>query len=107
MEAEPIKTDPPKRKRRWFQFSLRTLLIGVTLLAAVCGYIGRQYEIVRARKLFAEAQRDFVTDTSVQVEIPWIRKLLGDDGIWKIGLDPETDKTDASVRRLCSQRLRF
>jgi hypothetical protein len=27
MEAEPTKTDPQKRKRRWIQFSLRTLLI--------------------------------------------------------------------------------
>jgi hypothetical protein len=24
MEADPPKADPPKRKRRWFQFSLRT-----------------------------------------------------------------------------------
>jgi hypothetical protein len=35
MEAEPPKAEPPKRKRRWFQFSLRMLLIGVTLLAGV------------------------------------------------------------------------
>jgi NTF2 fold immunity protein len=27
----------PKRRRRWFQFSLRSLMIGVTLLAIVCG----------------------------------------------------------------------
>ena len=93
-KADPPKADPPKRQRRWFQFSLRTLMICVTLLAIGGGYIGRQYETVRARKLFADAQRDFVTDTSVQVEIPWIRKLLGDEGIWKIGLDPEMDKTE-------------
>ncbi len=29
--------NPPKR--RWYQFSLRTLLIGVTLLAAQCGFV--------------------------------------------------------------------
>jgi hypothetical protein len=28
MEAEPPKADPPKRKRCWYQFSLRTLLQG-------------------------------------------------------------------------------
>ncbi len=33
MEAEPPKADQPKRKRRWFQFSLRTLMIVVKLLA--------------------------------------------------------------------------
>jgi ATP-dependent Clp protease ATP-binding subunit ClpC len=27
MQTELPKTDPPKRKRRWFQFSLRTLLV--------------------------------------------------------------------------------
>jgi hypothetical protein len=39
MEAAPPKVDPPKRKRRWFQFSLRTLMIVVTLLAAQCAYV--------------------------------------------------------------------
>ena len=34
MQTEPTKTDPPKRKRRWFQFSLRTLII-VTLIGGV------------------------------------------------------------------------
>ena len=33
MEAEPTKVEPPKRKRRRFQFRLRTLMIVVTLLA--------------------------------------------------------------------------
>jgi hypothetical protein len=49
MEAEPPKAEPPKPKRRWFQFSLRTLMIGVMLLALVCGYVGRQAEFVRKR----------------------------------------------------------
>jgi hypothetical protein len=33
MQTEPPKADAPKRKRRWFQFSLRSLLIVVTLTA--------------------------------------------------------------------------
>ena len=36
MQSEPPQADPPKRKRRWFQFSLRSLLIGVTVLAVIC-----------------------------------------------------------------------
>ena len=32
METDPAKADPPKRKRRWFQFSLRTLLVAFTIL---------------------------------------------------------------------------
>ena len=33
METESTKTESPRRTRRWFQFSLRTLLIGVTIAA--------------------------------------------------------------------------
>jgi hypothetical protein len=39
MQSEPPEADPPKRKRRWFQFSLRTLMIAVTLLAVSCASI--------------------------------------------------------------------
>jgi hypothetical protein len=48
MQTEPSKADPPKRNRRWFQFSLRTLLIGVTLLAAtttaMCVRAGKRWQ---------------------------------------------------------------
>jgi hypothetical protein len=33
MQSEPLKAEPPKRKRRWFQFSLRTLLAVMTVAA--------------------------------------------------------------------------
>jgi cell division protein FtsB len=53
MQAEPPQADPPKRKRRWFQFSLRTLLILVTLLAvlsaAVTWVIQDRQRLVRER----------------------------------------------------------
>jgi hypothetical protein len=39
MQTEPSKADPTKRKRRWFQFSLRTLMIVVTLLTGACAYL--------------------------------------------------------------------
>jgi hypothetical protein len=44
MEAEPSKTDPPKRKRRWFQFSLRTLLVFTLICAIACAWIERRIE---------------------------------------------------------------
>jgi hypothetical protein len=40
MPTETANEDLPKRQRRWFQFSLRTLLIGITLLAAASVYVG-------------------------------------------------------------------
>jgi Leucine Rich repeat len=41
MEAEPPKVAPPNRKRRWFQFSLRSLLIVVVSVAIPCVWLGR------------------------------------------------------------------
>ena len=39
MQAEPSKADPPERKRRWCQFSLRTLMIAVTAVCIVGGIV--------------------------------------------------------------------
>jgi hypothetical protein len=41
MEPEPPIAEPPKRKRRWYQFSLRTLLI-VMAVAAILVWGARQ-----------------------------------------------------------------
>ena len=41
--------DSPAPRRR-FQFHLRTLMIGVTLLAVACGYVGWQAKILRERR---------------------------------------------------------
>jgi hypothetical protein len=37
MQTDPPKADSPKRQRRWFRFSLRSLMIVVTLLAIALG----------------------------------------------------------------------
>ena len=50
MQTEPTKVALPSAKRRWFQFSMRTLLIVVTLLAVACAYVGWQAKIVRERR---------------------------------------------------------
>ena len=39
-----------------FQFSLRTLMIGVTLLAVPCAFVGWQAKIVRERKAWLDAR---------------------------------------------------
>jgi hypothetical protein len=83
-----------KCKRRWFQFSLRSLTIGVTLLAPVSAYVARQHAFVHDRQQFLE---DGPTgyDTSDEASgIPWIRRLLGDQAIGEIRLQPETDKAE-------------
>jgi hypothetical protein len=49
MQTEPPIADPPKRKRRWFQFRLRTLMVVVTIMAAGCAWIAHEGRIVQER----------------------------------------------------------
>jgi hypothetical protein len=43
-QTDPSKSDLPRRKRRWFQFSLRSLLV-LTLICAIWrAYLGRMIE---------------------------------------------------------------
>jgi hypothetical protein len=56
MEAEPPKVEPPKRKCRWFQFSLRTLLIVVTLAAVACWVVADRQRLIRERDDALRAQ---------------------------------------------------
>jgi hypothetical protein len=93
IEADDPTTEPPKRKRRWFQFSLRTLLIDVTLLATACGYIGWQARIVYEQKsLLARIKiaggdyREMPTTRppfrpDLKYEPPLIRRWLGEPTI--------------------------
>ncbi len=116
--------DPAPHRR--FQFRLRTLLIVVTLLAVVCGYVGRQIEIVRERKslltlLVAEGGGYWNTATENTYSIvgavpayfspgtyrvvshgkrdqrpPAIRRWLGDDYIYVIWLPESVAAIDAT-----------
>lgn len=67
---------------RRFQFSLRTLLIVVALLALPCAYVGWEAKIVAQRKSWLEAHPD--TDHTFPPglepgEISWVRRWLGDE----------------------------
>jgi hypothetical protein len=95
MEAEP------KRKRRWFQFRLRTLMIGVTLLAGACGYVGWQAKIVRERTAWRESPKFFeplTIDTGTD-SIPWIRRLLGDNQCLFLVADDAVSDADLDACR--------
>ena len=89
--------EPSSPRRRWFQFRLRTLLIGVVLLAIPCAYIGHEARTVAARKewLAHHPQPDLEVlgplivsppDPAHPAEpiwptLPLVRRLLGDQ--WK------------------------
>jgi hypothetical protein len=98
MQADPPKAEPPKRKRRWFQFRLRTLMIVVTLLATVCAYVSWQMRIVRERQ--AEVNREVegriigTDDVEKDNPVPWIRRLLGDQCVLLIWMPLGTDPAE-------------
>ena len=104
-------TDQPSPRLR-FQFRLRTLMIGVTLLCVVGGYLAIQARIVKHRNelmsrlragggvrfLLATDIEDALRDMKAQTKpnalpnaprIPWVRECLGDYAVWWIWYRPE------------------
>ena len=83
----------PKRRRRWVQFSLRTLLVFVTLCAVASSWFVVKMKQVKKRreavKAIMEAGGSVRYEYSVNAQLSgstpkppgpaWIRKLLGDD----------------------------
>jgi hypothetical protein len=84
-QTEGMIEDPPTR-RRWLRFSLRTLLVLVTLL---CLYLGWAMNWIRQRQAFL---RDSVPDDPIvkvlatvsglkEQAAPWSLRLLNENGI--------------------------
>jgi hypothetical protein len=116
MQTDPPKADPPKRKRRWFQFSLRSLMILMLLVG-----IGMAIWIVPIKKRAERQQaaiKAIVNDGGlvtydyqenqpanrsgfVKAEPPgpgWLRKLLGDD--YFANVVTVRVRTDAGLKEL-------
>jgi hypothetical protein len=94
MDDKPTIAELVKKPRRWFSFSLRTLLIVVTLVGCGMGWVGmkvqearRQQAAVRAiEDLGGEVQYDYEFDSKggalPNPALPgpaWLHFLLGDD----------------------------
>jgi hypothetical protein len=89
MPTNPNTAEPAKPRRRWHQFRLRTLLIGVALIGTACGYVAHEWRIVAARKAYYMANLCIVNElwgTDLRVVVKGdplrqpslIRRLLGD-----------------------------
>jgi hypothetical protein len=100
MQTDPPNSDPPKRKPRRFRFSLRSLMIVVTLLAVPLGYVGWQAKIVRERREFLASTGRWCeitiwkTDAKKRPALPRVRLWLGDQPVRRIGLPLTTEKTE-------------
>ena len=88
MKTEPLKPLPPKCKRRWFQFSLRTLLIFTLIFAVACAWFTGKVERKRRERAAVEAlvkkgarvTYDYNLVRSATPPGPrWVRWLLGEN----------------------------
>ena len=94
-----------KPKRRWFRFSLRTLLVFVTIASAGFGWLGVKVRHVQGQREAVEAIERVGGRVEYQrAEVPgpaWLRRLLGDDFFIKpryVGFSPDrTSDSDLSV----------
>jgi hypothetical protein len=71
----------PKRRRRWLQFSLRTLFVGVLLAGCVLGWVAGEFEKARRHSRAADAITKLGGSAEFWGEPPissWRRKLLGE-----------------------------
>ena len=94
-------------KRRWFQFRLRTLLVGVLLLAIPCAYVAHEYHIVATRRAWIAQYKPHFSTVSTR----WgsgnpenapslIRRLLGDQQYYTIALYNGESRDMPDVERL-------
>ena len=91
MQTEPPKAEPPKRKRRWFQFSLRTMLIFTVVCAISSAWLGKKIERKRKErdavavilKLGGIVMYEYQTMPGAPTRQPpgpaWLRSLLGEN----------------------------
>jgi len=91
---------PASPQRRWFQFSLRTLLIVVGLLSLPCVYVVHEAMFVQERKQFLLEHPSlnlnpwYTSPYPRKPPLPWLRRLLGDEGVGIIGLHPTTGEAE-------------
>ena len=110
-----INDSRPKTKRRWLQFSLRTLLVFVTLSAFASGWFAVKMQRVRRQREAVSAIRaasglvwyDYEVNARPTGSVPkppgpaWMRKLLGDDCFAKVAwADVRDDAGLEHVKRL-------
>src|SRR5690242_2872948 len=101
MSDDP-QNNPQTRKRPWFQFSLRTLMMAVTLLAIACGYVASQARIVgirnaaraRIEALGGQYKVGGAIFGDYEEEVPLVRRWLGDEPVNFVLLPESASSSD-------------
>jgi hypothetical protein len=100
MDTNALQPAAPKRRRRWLQFRLRTLLIATMVLAAGCAYFTHECKIVaeRRRWLAENFYLPFIEGLDLgghkAARPSLLRLFLGDEAVASIVV---CSKTDAAI----------
>ena len=104
---------PTPPRRRWFQFGLRTMFVGVALLAAPLAWLSWQESIAQGRvHILRQIPRNGSPDDDSQSYhlqacenswwesdvVPWYRRMRGDKAVIKFALNP-AKYSEADARR--------
>ena len=95
-----------KPRRCWFHFSLRTLLVLLTLAGAAAGWLGVQFNWIQDRHAMLE--HSHVAACGFQLgysTAPWGLWLLGETGVGEIALWMTNDSAADEERLKATQRL--
>jgi hypothetical protein len=99
--APTTMNDAPRPKRGWYQFSLRTMFVFVTLASAGFGWLGSQISWVRERRRVIEDRREILHATFVDEPVPWPLWLIMEDGWGQINYPTDLpDERRAELMRL-------
>lgn len=114
----------PIYARRRFRFSLRSLLIWVTLAAIPCGWAAYQLDWIRQRRAFLAHWKSWqpsayyseelhmpFCDDDYRPSLPISLRMFGERGIWEVSIPldgPTPDElTDTDRRRLKEAKRLF
>jgi hypothetical protein len=89
--------DKPKPNRPWFQFSLRTMFVLVTLACIVLAWVGYSLHWIRQRDDILRQQPIMLNiDPFPRIPAPAGLWLFGEEGVaqvyWRRGSSPPTDE---------------
>jgi hypothetical protein len=107
MQTEPPNAAPPKRKRRWYQFTLRSLMIVVTATAAACAWVAHEGRVVqerRALRQWIEEGGGACANNDLAARIPPVSKI-NEPSIVRRWLGDQTVATVFLPRKFADQDL--
>lgn len=83
---------------RWFRFSLRTLLVLVTVLCFLASWSKSQFDLIREREAFLD--REEIGWNTDDVQAPGVLWLFGEHGCWHVFVPYGDHQSASEAKRL-------